>query len=552
MKTPSLFTPLRARLFLLLLVLPQFYLSAQVQWYQNQDGNNPIPYGTYAATINEYNSNTFIACYQWQVVNDVYTWKISKTNTTGSELKTFFISGIYASAEVRVKKNSYIYVLGKEYQNGQSPAYTVYRLNGNLQVVAQRTITFPDSYIVAAVNGFEVDDDGNVYIAGDGQYPDGTGGFGFSSFILKTSKNLITKWSRMDSVQTSYSRLLVDRSQRVTVIEDYYTTYPAVKITRINKAGTQAVSTSVTPDQLRYSINAMLDQNDNILLYGGKMASDTSQASYLCKVSRTSGNVMFRQTLFEAPVSLLNDIKKDENGKLFALATQYYPGDLLTKISRINPDNGSLLWSQDISYNTDRCLFNKLVVNNSDRIFAVGEQRSGDYFAKGFALRIKKSGQVDNRLPAPDSVAYQRFHTLWDGIADNSNRLIAIGNTNDFDTTTYSSSYYRAFAVRLGEKGCENNTTAKQPAAEENNTLAEKLQLYPNPVQNTLMVSNMNPEVFDKLFVYNMQGAVVLQQKINGTSARLDMSNFSDGVYLLVFRSSVSLKEKTMKFVVSK
>lgn len=356
----------------------------------------------------------------------------------------------------------------------------------------------------------------------------------------------------MDSVQTSYTQILVDGYQRVSVIEDYYTTYPAVKITRINKTGSQAVSATVVPDQLRYSVNAMLDQNDNILLYGGKMASDTSQASYLCKVSRNTGNVLFRRSLFEAPVSVLNDLKQDENGKLFSLATQYYPGDLMTKISRINPDNGRLLWSQNINYNADGCLFNRLVVNGGDRFFAVGEQHCGDFFAKGFALRIRKSGQMEGRLPAPDSVAYQRYHTLWDGIIDNNNRLIAIGNTNDFDTITYSSTYYRAFAVRMDDNRCENITSAMQPAAEEISTPAAKLQLYPNPVQNTLVLSNMNPDEFDKLYVYNMQGAVVLQQKVNSTTARLDMTNYSDGVYVLVFRSSVSLKEKTMKFVVSK
>lgn len=553
MKTPPLSIPLRVKLFFLLLALPQIFISAQMQWYQNQDGNSSFPYGTYASTINEYSSNTFIACYQWQVVNDTYTWKISKTNTGGTELRTFFVSGIMANAEVRVMKNGSVYVLAKMYPDGQSPQYTVYRLNSNLQVAAQRNISFPGAYTISSLNAFEIDDDGNVYLAGDGQFPDGSGGFGFASFVLKTGKNLANKWSRMDSAQTSYTRLHVDRSQRVMVVADYYLTYPAVKIIRINKTGTDAVSTMVVPDSMRYSVNSMLDRNDNLILYGGKMVSDTSQGSYFCKVSRNTGAVLYRKTLFEAPVSILNDVKQDNNGRLFVLATQYYSGELLTKISRMNPDNGGLMWSQNISFNTDRCLFNRLVVNDDNRFFAVGEQRSGDYFAKGFALRISKSGQTDGRLPAPDSVSYQRYHTLWDGIIDNNKRLVAIGNTNDFDTTTYSSTYYRAFAVRMDDNQCEHTSAIeKQATGEEGTVMNERLQLYPNPVQSTLVVSNMNTAVYDRLYVYNMQGAVVMQRQVSTSTASLDLSNFTDGVYLLVFRSSQSLKEKTVKFVVSK
>jgi len=79
---------------------------------------------------------------------------------------------------------------------------------------------------------------------------------------------------------------------------------------------------------------------------------------------------------------------------------------------------------------------------------------------------LTKNGQLNGSLPAPDSVAFQRNHTLADGIFDNNHRLIAIGNTNDFDTITYSSSYYRAFAVRFNEN-CNNNNTKREEAGPE-------------------------------------------------------------------------------------
>lgn len=555
MKTTPLILTARRSLLLIGWLL-QLSLSAQVQWYQNQDGNNPPPYGTYATTIQAFGSNSFIACYQWQVNNDEYTWKISKTLNNGTELRTFLVSGIMASAEIRVKKNHSVYVLKRSYPYGQNPEFTVYRLNSNLDIVTQRTLTFPGDYAIINLNAFEIDDDGNVYLAGDGQYPDGPG-FGFTSFVLKTSKNFVTRWSRMDSVQTSYTKLHIDAQQRVTVIEDFYTFYPEVKIIRINRSGTSAVTTTVLPDAARYNLNSVVDKNNNLFFYGGKMLPDDTQASYLCKISGITGNLIYRKTLFAAPASQLNDLKVDNQGRLFSLATLYYPDEITTKISRINPSNGQLIWNKNISFNTDSCQLNRLVINETNRFFAIGEKRCGSYFAKGFAMRVKKTGQLDGSLPVPDSVAWQRYHTLVDGIIDNNQKLIGIGNTNDFDTVTYTSTYYRAYAARFDEN-CNNNTTAKEAAPEINEPLRSgepmvaRLQLYPNPVQDQLNIANLDPQEFDKLFIYNMQGAVVMQQRVSAPQVRLDVSNLPDGVYLLTLRSSSSLKEKTIKFVIRK
>jgi hypothetical protein len=541
-------------LLLLQLLLLQFTLTAQVQWYQNQDGNNPPPNGTFASHVQNYNSSYFMACYQWQVINDQYSWKISKTHHNGTEVKTFFVDGTYAGAEMRVMKNSSVFVLKRDYPPGQDPVYTLYKLNSNLGMVAQRVISFPNNYLILNLNAFEIDGDGNVYIAGDGQYPNETG-FGYASFVQKMNKNFVTKWTRMDSVQTSYNRLHVDDAQRVTIIEDYYETWPSLKVIRINASGTHAVKTTVLPDGGRFTLYSMLDRNDNLLLYGGKLVNDTTQAVYICKVARNNGEVVFRKTQFSAPGTQLNDMKMDKNGKLFSLVTLYYPDKQLTKISRMKPENGQLVWSKTLNYEVDSCQLGKLVMNDNDGFYAIGEKRCGSYFARGFAMRVKKSGQLDGNLPAPDSVAFQRYHSLVDGIIDNNQELIAIGNTNDFDTMTYSSTYYRAFAVRF-DQNCNRpeTVTAKAETAEAatDKSAGEKLQLYPNPVQHELIVTNIQADEYDNVSVYTMQGVMVLQQKVNASTARLDVSKLADGVYLLLFRSSHSLKERSVKFVIRK
>jgi hypothetical protein len=277
---------------------------------------------------------------------------------------------------------------------------------------------------------------------------------------------------------------------------------------------------------------------------------------YLYKFSRFFGTIVYRKTHFTAAGLQLNDLKADDDGNIFTLVAQYpASGGLFYKISRISSNTGNISWNQTIPYSQDSCNLVKLVVSDHDRFYALGCRQSNNYFCKGFALRIKKNGYKDRNFPAPDSVNYQRLHWLSDGITDQNNRLIAIGGTTDLDTTTFYSSYLRAFSVRFNDNnrpGTENSTPAAGIAAAEKEVLqlTNKLAVYPNPVTEQMTVTGLNKDEYDMLSVYNMQGAQLLKQAINNETARIDVSLLPEGVYLLVMRSSVTLKEKTIKFIV--
>lgn len=542
---------------ILLLLLVRLTAVAQLQWYQNQDGNNPAPYGTYATSAQAFNTSSFIACYLWRMNNDEYTWKISKTHFNGTELKSFYITGTTAMAEAKVIGNKAVYVLKKNYPIGLNPEYVVYKLSANLDILGQRTISFPNGFNIINLNAFELDEDGNVYFAGDGQYPDGPG-YSPASFVLKTDKNLAIKWSRMDSSLTAYTKIHIDKLNRVTVVADYYEYYPDVKIIRISANGLSATTITVRPDASRYNLYSALDKTNNLLLYGDKSVGDTAQAMYLCKVSLSNGHIFFRKTYYTTPGMQLNDLRMDNEGRIFSLVTQYVaPGNQLCRISRISPANGQVLWNRVFPFAQDSCLLVKLVINADDRFYAVGEKRSCNFFAKGFAVQMKKNGQLNANMPAPDSVAFQRTHTLVDGIMDNNDQLIAIGNTNDFDTGTYNSTYFRAFATRFNpENNCVTaiaNDAGSEKMEAEQKVPTEKLVIYPNPVQSELIANNPSPAEYDRLTVYDMRGATLLQQVTRSSNTiRVDISSLGEGVYLLVLRASATGKEISMKFVVRK
>lgn len=536
-----------------------FFSSAQIQWYQNQDANTPETGGTAAVSVQSFTGNSFIASYLWSINNDEYTWKISKTHINGTEQREFFVTGIAASAEIRVGKNNLLYVLKRNFPAGSNAEFVIYKLDSNMVVRGERNISFPGNFNIISLNAFEIDNAGNIYVAGDGQYPQGTG-FSPASVVIKMDRNLNTKWRQMDSVQTSFSRLHIDRNGTVLVVQDHHSFYPAIKLKKISQHGHYSNTITIQTEPERYSLFSKLDKHDNLLIYGGKTVGEAAQAVFFCKVSRNSGGIMYRKTHFTAAASQLNDLQFDRHGNIFSLVTLYFQdGSQQSRISRINADNGKIAWNKSLLYETDSSTLVKLVLNDDDRFYAVGEKRSSTYYSKGFALRMKKNGQIDGNFPAPDSVSYYRSHWLMDGIIDRTDRLIAIGNTSDFDTTTYSSTYFRSFAVKFGNNnGCDENgmpvaeaiTAAPEPVKTDEAVITPKLIVYPNPVQNQLIVSNIKSDEYDRLTIYNMQGALVLQQSTNSNLVRLDVSGLTDGMYLLVLRSTVTMKEKSIKFAV--
>lgn len=552
-------------IILLSLLLIQLSLMAQAQWYQNQDGNNPPPYGTVATKVLPFTSNTFIACYLWSSNNEQYTWKISKSNINGTEQKTFFSTATSSSLECKAGRNNTLYVFERSFTADYTPRFIVYKLDANLQINRLKEIYFPNGFIINNISAFELDNNGSVYFAGDGLYPNSAGGNSPASFIVKANHNLENQWSKIDSTETSYSRLHIDRWGRVLVIEDYYTFFPQVRIKRFSANGQPLSTFMVNTDAGRYSLTTTLDTDDNIIMYGGKTVGESSQAMFLKRISRVTGNTVYSKTHFTASLSQLTDLQVDRNGDIYTVVTQQSgPADKQCKISRINLFTGNISWNHVLRFSSDSCNLIRLVLNGNERFYVLGEKRSGNYFSKGFAMRLKKNGQPDGRYYSPDSVAFQRSHWLTDGITDNNNRLIVIGSTADLDTVTGGNSYFRSFAMRMGATTitCNNRRGGEEAIGEEENftdaaqeekvELTTRLVVYPNPVQNQLNIFNIKPEEYDRAVIYNMQGAILLQNTINTTTARIDISNLSDGVYLFVLRSSIALKEKSIKFVVRK
>jgi hypothetical protein len=76
--------------------------------------------------------------------------------------------------------------------------------------------------------------------------------------------------------------------------------------------------------------------------------------------------------------------------------------------------------------------------------------------------------------------------------------------------------------------------------------------VFQNPVQDLLKISRIDPKEYNRAEIYNRQGTLVSSKVITGPELRIDIQNLTDGIYILLLRSTSSLKEKSIKFVVSK
>ena len=197
-------------------------------------------------------------------------------------------------------------------------------------------------------------------------------------------------------------------------------------------------------------------------------------------------------------------------------------------------------------------------------IFLLGEKRSGSYDSKGLAVQVKRNGQRGDAFISPDSVAFARSHTLFQGIADAQEGLIAIGNTNDLDTLTGSSTYFRAFALgntkRRHGHGCgqDDRSTAIAESVAASPALADSVKsekvtkpmVYPNPATDRITVRLPDAGGYYQVQIYDLQGHLQATQRSTGNTASFDLSRFASGIYMMVFRTSTGVTETPVRFSV--
>ena len=77
-----------------------------------------------------------------------------------------------------------------------------------------------------------------------------------------------------------------------------------------------------------------------------------------------------------------------------------------------------------------------------------------------------------------------------------------------------------------------------------------QLDVFKSNVYNTVQLTDLDVEKFDKISITNKQGTVLIKKTVNTSIANMDLSQLEDGVYLLGLWSSTNMREKIIKFII--
>jgi N-acetylneuraminic acid mutarotase len=75
------------------------------------------------------------------------------------------------------------------------------------------------------------------------------------------------------------------------------------------------------------------------------------------------------------------------------------------------------------------------------------------------------------------------------------------------------------------------------------------LKIYPNPTSDFLMVTNNN-QVINSLRIYNLNGQIVLDQKISNESVKLELDSLKSGTYILVGTNKNNSVVTSQQFII--
>ncbi|WP_300491675.1 T9SS type A sorting domain-containing protein [Flavobacterium sp.] len=110
---------------------------------------------------------------------------------------------------------------------------------------------------------------------------------------------------------------------------------------------------------------------------------------------------------------------------------------------------------------------------------------------------------------------------------------------------THNTTYYASQTINDIESPDRLAVTVQLTALSNEDFNLNKLAYYPNPVTNSLTVSN--PEAFTGITVSNLLGQIVFDRKVNSTLHEIDFSNLSKGIYMV--RVSANDQSKTFKII---
>jgi hypothetical protein len=260
-----------------------------------------------------------------------------------------------------------------------------------------------------------------------------------------------------------------------------------------------------------YEENTLLYFNDEV---NSNTISNLSAGTYNYSVVSQSGCVTSGTVILEAPeqvLSVFNTINGNCSGD--------YGTFELVEISGGTPP-----------YTTDFFGLNPDQLPDGNHLFLILDSQ-GCPFVGEFEIQIPEPIQITaSSSPQIGDVLGQINIVANGGVGELEYFIneISIGNSSTIEVLSGTHSI-----TVVDQNGCTETIEIEvgfEISVVENNIAFE---LYPNPASSIITMQASGAEISKELLVYSSTGALILNQKINSFKTNIDISNWSEGIYLV-------------------
>ena len=269
-----------------------------------------------------------------------------------------------------------------------------------------------------------------------------------------------------------------------------------------------------------------------------------------------------QNSLFSEELNLMSDINVESDSFFLQIGNSYQLSAILNDGSGIDLSNSStgteyfLNVDSSIATITVDGLINingsnlnlinsreplNVFVKNDDKIgigqFAIyGSDSDNDLITDFAELKMGTNPNQVNQLDSDlDMDGLIDFEELYLKTNPNSTDTDLDGHS-DFDEVFLSSDPLNPFIIPYGDLPVKTTEINRD----------QEISIYPNPTTNHLNVSLKSPETIETLTIISIEGKVVLEKQFSDFSNnhRIDISNLTNGIYLISIRYSNKIAKK--------
>lgn len=328
--------------------------------------------------------------------------------------------------------------------------------------------------------------------------------------VIKFDSKGDTSWSKLygDSQNNTPCGLILTSDSSIFISGYNKNAYEQGFILKLNKQGDSIYYKTNDWSTSENRFNSLIETGDNgSVIVVGQLNNDV----YIAKYNNT-GDTVWTKQYGGSSTDVAYSITRTNDNSFLVVGSSYIPGDLYTEsyVLKIN-QLGDTIWTKkfggdyyhDIAYSIDSLSDNRFIITGEHNSVFGGEVTNGFYSiidSEGDILSTQIYRPTENAIFSSATTATDNSYQIL-GKQGNNLLLMRTNNEGGF----YTSLKYVAKLDFI---------------------------IYPNPAENNIILKNL-PSDLCNLEIYNINGQLVLSERINSNLNEIDISKLTSGIYMI-------------------